>query len=49
MSIGILAYGSLIDNPGEEISPLIVDRITCQLHLKLNMHEPVDQEMMPLL
>jgi len=27
--IGILAYGSLIDNPGEELSPLIVERIEC--------------------
>ncbi len=27
--IGILAYGSLIDNPGKEIEPLIIDRIEC--------------------
>lgn len=27
--IGILAYGSLIDYPGEEIAPLIVERIEC--------------------
>ena len=27
--IGILAYGSLIDNPGEEIEPLIIERIKC--------------------
>lgn len=28
-SIGILAYGSLINDPGDEISPLIAERITC--------------------
>lgn len=27
--IGILAYGSLIDDPGIEIKPLIIDRIKC--------------------
>ena len=27
--IGILAYGSLIDDPGYEISDLIIDRIKC--------------------
>lgn len=27
--IGILAYGSLIDYPGEEISPLIIDKLEC--------------------
>ncbi|MES2275457.1 MAG: hypothetical protein V4592_05515 [Bacteroidota bacterium] len=29
-TIGILAYGSLIDEPGNEIGPLIVNRIACQ-------------------
>lgn len=29
-TIGIIAYGSLIDEPGEEIGPLIVQRIACQ-------------------
>lgn len=28
--IGILAYGSLINDPGKEIEPLIVDRIKCK-------------------
>lgn len=28
-SIGILAYGSLINDPGDEISPLITKKITC--------------------
>lgn len=28
-SIGILAYGSLIDEPGDEIAPLIIQRIPC--------------------
>ncbi|EDM38891.1 hypothetical protein PBAL39_22500 [Pedobacter sp. BAL39] len=27
--IGILAYGSLINDPGKEIEPLIIDRIAC--------------------
>jgi cation transport regulator ChaC len=27
--IGILAYGSLIDDPGIELKPLIIDRIEC--------------------
>lgn len=27
--IGILAYGSLIDDPGIELMPLIIDRINC--------------------
>jgi hypothetical protein len=27
--LGILAYGSLIDDPGEELAPLIVDRLRC--------------------
>lgn len=29
MKIGILAYGSLIDEPGEDIGMLIIDRIPC--------------------
>lgn len=29
-SIGILAYGSLIDEPGNELEELIIDRIHCQ-------------------
>ncbi|MCR8556916.1 hypothetical protein KXD93_04655 [Mucilaginibacter sp. BJC16-A38] len=29
-SIGILAYGSLIDDPGKELEELIIDRIPCQ-------------------
>jgi len=29
-TIGILAYGSLIDDPGDEIRPLITDRIACK-------------------
>jgi hypothetical protein len=29
-SIGIIAYGSLIDDPGEEIGPLIVRFVACQ-------------------
>jgi hypothetical protein len=33
--IGILAYGSLIDFPGEEISPLIVDRLECTTPFKV--------------
>lgn len=28
--IGILAYGSLIDNPGKEISEIEIERIVCQ-------------------
>ncbi|MCU7550426.1 hypothetical protein OCK74_14995 [Chitinophagaceae bacterium LB-8] len=28
--LGILAYGSLVDDPGPELKPLIVDRIPCQ-------------------
>lgn len=28
-TVGILAYGSLIDSPGKELEPLIVDRIHC--------------------
>lgn len=27
--LGILAYGSLIDEPGNELEPLIIDRINC--------------------
>lgn len=27
--IGILAYGSLINNPGDELAPLIIERIPC--------------------
>jgi hypothetical protein len=33
--IGILAYGSLIDNAGEEIAPLIVERIECFTPFKI--------------
>ncbi len=28
-AIGILAYGSLINDPGDEINPLITERISC--------------------
>ena len=27
--LGILAYGSLINDPGDEINPLITERISC--------------------
>ena len=33
--VGILAYGSLIDNPGKEIEPLIIDRINCKTPFKV--------------
>lgn len=33
--VGILAYGSLIDNPGIELGPLIVDRIPCETPFKV--------------
>lgn len=33
--IGILAYGSLIDNPRKEIEPLIIDRIECTTPFKV--------------
>lgn len=33
--IGILAYGSLIENPGEEILSLIVERIECTTPFKV--------------
>ncbi len=33
--IGILAYGSLIDNPGKEIESLIIDRIECTTPFKV--------------
>jgi cation transport regulator ChaC len=33
--IGILAYGSLIDNPGNEIQPLIVAKISCSTPFKV--------------
>lgn len=33
--IGILAYGSLIDNPGTEIEPLIIDKIKCTTPFKV--------------
>ncbi|MBC8487128.1 MAG: hypothetical protein H8D45_13955 [Bacteroidetes bacterium] len=33
--IGILAYGSLINNPGKEIEPLIIDRISCRTPFKV--------------
>lgn len=33
--IGILAYGSLIDNPGKEIEPLIIERIECTTPFKV--------------
>jgi hypothetical protein len=29
-TIGILAYGSLIDNPGQEISEIEIDRLDCE-------------------
>jgi hypothetical protein len=33
--IGVLAYGSLIDNPGNELNPLIVERINCVTPFKV--------------
>jgi hypothetical protein len=33
--LGILAYGSLIDNPGIELQPLIIDRILCDTPFKV--------------
>lgn len=33
--IGILAYGSLINEPGSEIKPLIIDRIKCKTPFKV--------------
>ena len=33
--IGILAYGSLIDDPGIELKPLIIDRIKCKTPFKV--------------
>ncbi|HRE76398.1 MAG TPA: hypothetical protein PLL09_01105 [Flavobacterium sp.] len=33
--IGILAYGSLIDNAGKEIAPIIIDRINCKTPFKV--------------
>jgi len=35
LTIGILAYGSLIDDPGDEIGPLIRDRIVCRTPFKI--------------
>ncbi len=34
-NLGILAYGSLIDNPGNELAPLIIDRIPCETPFKV--------------
>jgi cation transport regulator ChaC len=34
-TIGILAYGSLIANPGPEIGPAIIDRIKCKTPFKV--------------
>lgn len=34
-TLGILAYGSLIDNPGDELCPLIVKRINCETPFKV--------------
>lgn len=34
-SLGILAYGSLIDEPGDELEPLIIDRIKCKTPFKV--------------
>lgn len=33
--LGILAYGSLIDNPGDELNPLIETRILCETPFKV--------------
>lgn len=33
--VGILAYGSLIDDPGIELEPLIIDRILCETPFKV--------------
>jgi len=33
--VGVLAYGSLIDDPGTELTPLIVDRILCETPFKV--------------
>ncbi|PZR11255.1 MAG: hypothetical protein DI539_20820 [Flavobacterium psychrophilum] len=35
LKVGILAYGSLIDNPGIELGPLVVDRISCETPFKV--------------
>ncbi|HPH45950.1 MAG TPA: hypothetical protein PLJ60_18980 [Chryseolinea sp.] len=35
LKIGILAYGSLIDDPGVELQPLIIDRILCDTPFKV--------------
>ncbi|MEO7989260.1 MAG: hypothetical protein ABI663_06945 [Chryseolinea sp.] len=35
LKIGILAYGSLIDNPGDELQPLITNRIICETPFKV--------------
>jgi hypothetical protein len=34
-AVGILAYGSLIPNPGPEIEPAIIDRIRCKTPFKV--------------
>lgn len=34
-NIGIIAYGSLIDDPGEELGPLIVNRTACETPFKV--------------
>jgi len=34
-TVGILAYGSLIADPGPEIEPAIVDRIKCETPFKV--------------
>jgi hypothetical protein len=34
-NLGILAYGSLIDDPGIELAPLIIDRIPCETPFKV--------------
>lgn len=35
MSVGILAYGSLIGDPGAEIAPVILGRIECRTPFKV--------------
>ncbi len=34
-TVGILAYGSLIDDPGAEIEPVILRRIDCRTPFKV--------------
>jgi hypothetical protein len=40
--VGILAYGSLVDNPGAEIEPAIVQRIDCRTPFKVEFARTSD-------